>query len=105
MNSDLRSTGLDEAQLDKALGDVASSRIQITGLCEAIGGKVGLTVHELRSPDRTMAIARTRQVVMYVAHKQGLSKSEIGRFFKRDQRTVAHAVRLVTDLLEGARDE
>lgn len=60
------------------------------------------------------AVARARQVAMYLAHTSyGLSLTEVGELFGRDRTTVAHACRLVEehredlafdramDLLEG----
>ncbi len=48
------------------------------------------------------AIARARQVAMYVAHVGfGLSLTEVGHMFQRDRTTVAHACQVV----EEARDD
>ncbi|MEO9611696.1 MAG: helix-turn-helix domain-containing protein [Nitratireductor sp.] len=55
---------------------------------------------ELRRPGRTaLAVARVRQISMYVAHVvMGLSMSEVGRGFGRDRTTVLHACHLIEDM-------
>ncbi|PSM18521.1 chromosomal replication initiator DnaA [Nitratireductor sp. StC3] len=55
---------------------------------------------ELRRPGRTaLAVARVRQIAMYVAHVvMGLSMSEVGRGFGRDRNTVLHACHLIEDM-------
>lgn len=58
---------------------------------------------ELRAPSRRSApVAFARQSAMYLSHVVfGLSYSQIGRIFRRDRTTVAHACRLI----EGRRDD
>lgn len=55
---------------------------------------------ELRRPGRAAAaVARVRQIAMYVTHVAlGLSMNEIGRGFGRDRTTVLHACHLVEDM-------
>ena len=44
------------------------------------------------------AIARARQVAMYIAHVGiGLSLTEVGQMFQRDRTTVAHACQVVEE--------
>ena len=44
------------------------------------------------------AIARARQVAMYIAHVGfGLSLTEVGHMFQRDRTTVAHACQVVEE--------
>lgn len=54
---------------------------------------------ELRRGTRGKAsVAFARQIAMYLAHVGcGLSLSDVGRAFKRDRTTVAHACELVED--------
>lgn len=60
----------------------------------------GVSSKELRRPGRTaLAVARVRQIAMYVAHVVlGLSMSEVGRGFGRDRTTVLHACHLIEDM-------
>lgn len=58
-----------------------------------------ISFRDLRRASRGRAhVALARQVAMYLAHVQfGLSLTEVGRVFKRDRTTVAHACAVVED--------
>jgi hypothetical protein len=65
----------------------------------------GIGVVDLRSSHRgRAAVAFARQVAMYLAHVQfGLSLSQVGRLFRRDRTTVAHACAQVEDRRDDPR--
>jgi len=58
-----------------------------------------ITTYELRAPTRCRAqVALARQVAMYLAHvAYGFTLTDVGRLFKRDRTTAAHACRLIED--------
>jgi hypothetical protein len=66
---------------------------------EATAAAFAVPVDELRAPSRRApAAAFARQSAMYLAHVVlGLRYSEVGRLFRRDRTTAAHACQLVED--------
>ncbi len=67
----------------------------------AVAARFGVTVLDLLSDRQGVAIARPRQVAMWIARHVTLhSLPEIGRCFgERDHTTVMHAVRRVDELM------
>ena len=62
----------------------------------------GLNIQEMLSPRRSRALARPRQIAMYLA-KQYTTNSlpDIGRkFSNRDHTTVIHAVKKIDELIK-----
>jgi chromosomal replication initiation ATPase DnaA len=68
-------------------------------IAEAVAEASGVRLESLLSPTRGPArVAAARQVAMYLAHVAGgLSLTEVGRAFRRDRTTVAHACAVVED--------
>jgi chromosomal replication initiator protein len=88
--------------VDKALPSAAvlpppSSSTTPTQVQEAVAGRLGLTVDAILSPTRTAAIARGRQLAMYLTRElTDMSLPAIARAFnRRDHTTVMHAIRKV----------
>lgn len=79
---------------DAAAADSACRFVEML-VCAALDVELG----ELRSKDRGRApIAFARQAAMYLAHVGlGLSQSRVGKHFRRDRTTVAHACARVED--------
>jgi chromosomal replication initiation ATPase DnaA len=69
--------------------DIASALFNVSG-------------RDLRHSGRSShAVARVRQIAMYVSHVVlGLTMNEVGRGFGRDRTTVLHACHLVEDMRE-----
>jgi chromosomal replication initiator protein len=68
---------------------------------DAVCAVNGLSREELLSPRRSPAVARSRQLAMYLARElTPLSLTEIARGFDRDHTTVLHAIRSVEGRLE-----
>jgi chromosomal replication initiation ATPase DnaA len=85
---------------DRAAAPQTSHAARLCSLMqEATATAFAIPVDELRKPSRCAAdVAFARQCAMYLAHVGlGLSYSEIGRLFRRDRTTAAHACRLVED--------
>lgn len=74
--------------------------ITIAEIQRAVSAYAGIPLAEMSSARRSRAIARPRQVAMYLARTlTPRSLPEIGRKFgKRDHTTVIHAVRQITKL-------
>ncbi len=78
-------------------------RVTIEEIQKRVAEHFNIKLSEMHSPRRSRAIARPRQVAMYLS-KQLTSRSlpEIGRKFGgRDHTTVMHAVRKVDELKQG----
>ncbi len=77
-------------------------------VCEAVidlaAALFDVSGKDLRRPGRSpLAVARVRQIAMYVAHVGlGLPMGEIGRGFGRDRTTVVHACHLIEDMRDDA---
>ena len=77
-------------------------RVTIEEIQRKVAEHWHIHIREMSSPRRARAVARPRQVAMYLA-KALTSRSlpEIGRMFgDRDHTTVIHAIRRVTELME-----
>lgn len=78
-------------------------RVMIDDIQQAVARHFDLTIMALKGERRTIAIARPRQIGMYLAQRlTGRSLPEIGRKFgNRDHTTVLHAVRRITGLRDS----
>lgn len=66
---------------------------------EAVSKASGVTRQDILSARRGRAVARPRQVVMWVAVRTtARTLSEIGRIMSRDHTTVIHAIRTIDRL-------
>lgn len=79
---------------------VPDPRIMVADIQAAVARHFGITVIDLISERRAVAIARPRQIAMYLAKRLTLrSLPDIGRRFgDRDHSTVIHAVRRIEGL-------
>ena len=78
-------------------------RITIEDIQKRVAEHYNIRISEMHSARRARAVARPRQVAMYLA-KQLTSRSlpEIGRKFGgRDHTTVMHAVKRIDELRQG----
>jgi len=65
----------------------------------AVAARFGMTREEMRRITHARAVARPRQIAMYLAREiTGHSLPRIGNHFGRDHTTVLHAVRNITKL-------
>jgi chromosomal replication initiator protein len=102
-----RSIDLDFAQ--GMLADAVRAnarRITVDEIQKACAAHYRIDASEMRSKRRARAVARPRQVAMYIAKKMTpRSLPEIGRIFGgRDHSTVIHAVRTIEQLRESNPD-
>ena len=80
----------DMAAIRAAYGEKPQILRQIV---EAVADATGVSADAILGESRVRRIARARQIVMFVAHRQGLSLTEIGQFLRRDHTSVLHGVR------------
>jgi chromosomal replication initiator protein len=108
--SSLLGESLQPSLVDRALGTRATAAPvptapSIAAIQDATCSVLGITRQDMLSPRRTPAVARARQLAMYVAREQtGASLTEIAREFDRDHTTVVHALRTVASKLEPGSD-
>lgn len=74
------------------------------GMIDVASAFFNVPSKEVRRPGRNgMAIARVRQIAMYVSHVVlRITMNEIGRGFGRDRTTVLHACHLIEDMRDDA---
>lgn len=60
---------------------------------DAVAEATGLQPRVIYGASRKRQIAMARQLVMFLAHRDGVSLSTIGRALNRDHTTVLHGVR------------
>ena len=66
----------------------------------AVCARFCLPREAMRAPDRRRAVARPRQIAMFLARETtGQSLPRIGRHFCRDHTTVLHAMRRIAAML------
>lgn len=104
----LRSGVVTVESVPDLLGDLLSAnapRVRVEDIQKVVAQHYNLHTFEMHSPRRARAVARPRQVAMYLAKQlTTLSLPEIGRKFGgRDHTTVMHAVRRVECLLKEDR--
>lgn len=78
----------------------ARDRAQIIGMqpttlriAATVASMSGLKVADIKGSCRRAELVLARDVVCYVAHREGISLSAIGRALNRDHSTIATAVR------------
>jgi chromosomal replication initiator protein len=100
--SSLTASSLTAEAVDRALPDRAPSAgahvPDVEEIQRIVADRLGVTPDDLRSRNRTSAIARARQVAMYLTRElTDLSLPAIARAFgRRDHTTVIHAIRRVS---------
>ena len=76
--------------------------INVESIQNLVASYFNLNIQEMLSPRRSRALARPRQIAMYLA-KQYTTNSlpDIGRkFSNRDHTTVIHAVKKISELIQ-----
>lgn len=69
----------------------------LRGIFTATAAKYGLTLSEIRSPDRSHHIARPRHEGMLIAYRAGYSLHMIGIYLHRNHTTILHGVRVAEE--------
>jgi len=83
-------------------GDLHPLRPTMRSITADVAKRHGLTVEDLRGPERRQAAVRARHEAMAIIRAQGrFSLPQIGKFFNRDHTTVIHALRRVEERMRG----
>ena len=79
-----------------------NSQPSIARIQKVCARRFGVSVKDMKSPNRSRSVARPRQMAMSLSRRlTGRSFPEIGRLFGgRDHTTVLHAIRKIADLVE-----
>ena len=80
----------DMAAIRAAYGDNPRLLRQIV---DDVAEATGVSASAILGESRVRRITRARQIVRIVAHRQGLSLTEIGQFLRRDHTSVMHGIR------------
>ena len=65
----------------------------VADIVSAVSMETGIKPQAIYSNSRRQRVAFARQLVMYVAHRHGVSHSAIGRALGRDHSTIMHGIR------------
>ncbi|WP_084037735.1 chromosomal replication initiator protein DnaA [Mycobacterium avium] len=105
---------LNKTPIDKSLAEIVlrdliadASTMQITAatIMAATAEYFDTTVEELRGPGKTRALARSRQIAMYLCRElTDLSLPKIGQAFGRDHTTVMYAQRKILSEMAERRE-
>jgi chromosomal replication initiator protein len=77
-------------------------KYSLRDITDGVCTRFGLTREEIRGPARQRAVARPRQILMYLAREMtGQSLPQIGRYLGRDHTTILHGVRRINTLIAG----
>ena len=86
------------AEAGRALARLARRDIKAAEMVQLVARARQIGPEDILRRGRRAEIAAGRQLAMYLAHVMlGLRYSEIGRLFRRDRTTAAHACQLVED--------
>jgi hypothetical protein len=64
----------------------------VSAIARAVSDETGITLGEIMGYGRKRPVAEARQLVMFIAHRRGLSLAAIARHMRRDRSTVRHGV-------------
>ncbi|MBM3143934.1 MAG: chromosomal replication initiator protein DnaA [Chloroflexi bacterium] len=102
--ADLRGMPIDSELIDSALADLLPYRTQLQPkqIIETVAKAYGVTVDRILGRERTQAVARPRQVAMYIIREEtDTSLPQIGEALGgRDHTTVMYGHEKISDLIE-----
>lgn len=84
---------LSPADMQRCTTIAASVGGAVKPYVDAVAEATGLPTRAIYGAVRTRQVAEARQLVMYLAHRDGMSAKAIGRGLHRDHSTVLHGVR------------
>jgi len=88
-------SGPAQLRLDRPAG--LQVRKEAIDAVNAVCAQVGISLSELRGPDRGQSIVQVRQAAMAAARDAGASLGETAHLLARDRSTVLHGVRAYRD--------
>lgn len=67
-------------------------RATVRLISKEVSRLTGIPASEIMGPRRSADVCRARELVCYVARRNGMSYPQIGRALKRDHSTIIHAI-------------
>jgi chromosomal replication initiation ATPase DnaA len=80
--------------LSQAFAD-CRPQMKIRTIIREVAKITGIPQDDILSPKRDRATARARQMVMWKAHREGHSLTQIGNVLDRDHTSVLHGIRII----------
>lgn len=74
------------------IGPKTTPRITVRQIAAEVCSHTGNSVHAVLGRSRAAHVCRVRELVCYIAHRRGLTLSQIGRALRRDHSTIKHAI-------------
>jgi chromosomal replication initiation ATPase DnaA len=72
--------------------EIANGNIMVRRVVEAVSANTGISVADIKGNRRFASIAAARQLVYFVAHKNGATIPAIAFAMNRDVSTVVHGI-------------
>lgn len=82
---------MDQADL-ATIATRTAPRITVRQIAVEVCSHTGNSVHAVFGRSRAAHVCRVRELVCYIAHRRGLTLSQIGRALRRDHSTIKHAI-------------
>ena len=67
-------------------------RVTVRQIAAEVCAQTGNSVIAVMGRSRAPHVCRVRELVCYIAHRRGLTLSQIGRALRRDHSTIKHAI-------------
>jgi DNA-binding NarL/FixJ family response regulator len=83
----------DDADADLAAAVAAARRLAFPTEVEQIVAAAGVSMADVRGPDRSSRMTEVRRLVATYLHRRGCSHQEIGRVLNRHRKSVLHLLR------------
>lgn len=87
----VREPFMDQADL-ATIGTKTAPRVTVRQIAAEVCTHTGNSVHAVMGRSRVPHVCRVRELVCYIAHRRGLTLSQIGRALRRDHSTIKHAI-------------
>ena len=62
-------------------------------IVDEVSGTTGISIIDIIGNSRERHIVRARQLVMFIARREGMTLTSIGSYLRRDHTTVIHGIR------------
>lgn len=74
------------------IGTKTAPRVTVRQIAAEVCSHTGNSVQAVLGRSRVPHVCRVRELVCYIAHRRGLTLSQIGRALRRDHSTIKHAI-------------
>lgn len=80
-------------EADRAIIAAIKDRAKTRAIAKQVSAETGVRLADIMGRSRLAYLCRIRELVCYIANRNGISHSQIGRVLRRDHTTIMHAVR------------